>query len=282
MRRLQRTVLTALLTAGLIAGSSVAWAQTNEDDEPEANQSLIDTLFNFGYDVVNQVFLWNTSQLDGPYDCTLENGPLTATYGETSDEGVILVDMLEDGSGVVMFPNRPAEEVGDDHEPATSPVAYTGADGECGVSGGDPTGPAGQINHGMFMKLFNSLYEGEGGRGCLVRHIAQSDLGKGDQQVQAGQAVITDPVAQGDTGSVEFTTVETDCEHGRAARTESAPQSGRPEHAGPPDHAGGPGNGNGNGGGNGNGNGNGNGHGPIKSSDLTPWGRAGDAPEGWS
>jgi len=46
-----------LLTAGLIAGSSVAWAQTNEDDEPEANQSLIDTLFNFGYDVVNQVFL---------------------------------------------------------------------------------------------------------------------------------------------------------------------------------------------------------------------------------
>ena len=183
MRRLQRTVLTALLTAGLIAGSSVAWAQTNEDDEPEANQSLIDTLFNFGYDVVNQVFLWNTSQLDGPYDCTLENGPLTATYGETSDEGVM------------MFPNRPAEEVGDDHEPATSPVAYTGADGECGVSGGDPTGPAGQINHGMFMKLFNSLYEGEGGRGCLVRHIAQSDLGKGDQQVQAGRGPQPDPLA---------------------------------------------------------------------------------------
>jgi polysaccharide biosynthesis protein PslJ len=41
-------------------------------------------------------------------------------------------------------------------------------------------------------------------------------------------------------------------------------------------------NGNGNGHGNGNGNGNGNGHGPIKGSDLTTWGRAGDAPEGWS
>ncbi|HEV3365157.1 MAG TPA: O-antigen ligase family protein [Acidimicrobiia bacterium] len=37
-------------------------------------------------------------------------------------------------------------------------------------------------------------------------------------------------------------------------------------------------------GGNGNGysNGNGNGHGPVTGSDLTPWGRAGDAPEGWS
>ncbi|HEU4916086.1 MAG TPA: hypothetical protein VFV13_05930 [Acidimicrobiia bacterium] len=272
MRRLQRTVLTALLTVGLVAGSSVAWAQTDEDGETEAGQNLIDTLFNFGYDVVNRVFLWNTSQLDGPYDCTLENGPITATYGETSDEGVILVDMLDGGSGALMFPNRPAEEVGEDQEPATSPVPYTGADGECGVSGGDPTGPAGQINHGMFMRLFNSMYQGEGGRGCLIRHIAQSDLGKGDQQVQAGEAVTTDPVAAGDTGSVEFTTEETDCEHGRVAGTDSTDQSGRPEgagppdhagrpdHAGPPDHAGGAGGaGNGNGGGNGGGNGNGNG-----------------------
>jgi len=33
---------------------------------------------------------------------------------------------------------------------------------------------------------------------------------------------------------------------------------------------------------NGNGKGNGNGHGSVQGSDLTPWGRAGDAPEGWS
>src|SRR5581483_6182568 len=37
-----------------------------------------------------------------------------------------------------------------------------------------------------------------------------------------------------------------------------------------------------NGNGNGNGHSNGNGHGELKSTDLTPWGRAGDAPEGWS
>jgi hypothetical protein len=41
-------------------------------------------------------------------------------------------------------------------------------------------------------------------------------------------------------------------------------------------------NGNGNGNGHSNGNGNGHGHGPVKGSDLTTWGRAGDAPEGWS
>ncbi len=35
-------------------------------------------------------------------------------------------------------------------------------------------------------------------------------------------------------------------------------------------------------GGNGHGNGNGNGNGPVKGSGLTTWGRAGDAPEGWS
>jgi polysaccharide biosynthesis protein PslJ len=34
--------------------------------------------------------------------------------------------------------------------------------------------------------------------------------------------------------------------------------------------------------GNGHSSGNGNGHGPAAGSDLTPWGRAGDAPEGWS
>jgi hypothetical protein len=34
--------------------------------------------------------------------------------------------------------------------------------------------------------------------------------------------------------------------------------------------------------GNGHGNGNGNGNGPVAGDDMTPWGRAGDAPEGWS
>ena len=76
MRRLGRTALTVLLTLGLIAGAGVAWAQTDEEPVDSRN----DTLFNFGYDILNRALLWGTSRLDGPYDCTLENGTLTVTY----------------------------------------------------------------------------------------------------------------------------------------------------------------------------------------------------------
>jgi len=227
----------------------MAWAQTDEDDvvEIEDREDVDDTLFNFGYDLLNRLFLWNLSALDGVFDCTLENGELTATYGDTSDEGVVPVDNLEDGAGTVVFPNRPADQVADDLEPADSPVAYSGADGECGVSGGEVTGPNGQVNHGMFMKMFNSLYDGRG-RGCVVRHLAQSDLGKGDQQIQAGEDADFEAVEAGDTGTVEFTTAEADCEHGRKAgsadgEAELEAQSGdgangKPDHAGKPEHPG--------------------------------------------
>ena len=121
--------------------------------EIEDSEDVSDTLFNLGYDPFSRVLLWNLSALDGIYDCTLENGPLTATYGETSETGVVLVDILEGEAGVVRFPNRPAELVADDLEPADSPVSYTGTEGVCGLSGGEVSGPNGQVNHGMFMKL---------------------------------------------------------------------------------------------------------------------------------
>ena len=103
-----------LVLTGLLAGSGVAWAQTDEEDviEIEDSEDVTDTLFNFGYDLINRLFLWNLSALDGIYDCTLENGPLTATYGETSDTGLVPVDNLEGAAGVVQFPNRPAGRCG--------------------------------------------------------------------------------------------------------------------------------------------------------------------------
>jgi hypothetical protein len=251
MRTFRRFGVTALVLTGLLAGSGVAWAQTDDEDviEIEDSEDLTDTLFNFGYDLVNRLFLWNLSALDGIYDCTLENGPLTATYGETSDTGLVPVDNLEGAAGVVQFPNRPAEEVADDIEPADSPVSYTGADGDCGLSGGEVSGPNGQVNHGMFMKLFNSLYDGRG-RGCVNRHLAQSDLGKGDQQVQANDTTPFESVEAGDTGTVDFTTAEADCEHGKKSSAEDGDvepevrggngSNGKPEDAGKPDHAGKP------------------------------------------
>jgi hypothetical protein len=247
MQRLKRTGITIIALIGLLSGSAVAFAADEEvaEAETDADESA-DTLFNFGYDLVNRVFVWGLSRLDGIYDCTLENGTLTATYGTTDDEGVIPVDNLEDEAGAVMFPNRPADEVADDQVPAEAPIAYLGADGECGVSGGNVSGPNGQVNHGMFMKLFNSIYDGPR-RGCVVRHLAQSGLGQGDQQVEAGDDAV-EPVTMGDSGTVDFTSIETDCERGKttddqAVETESDAQAGngRPEGAGKPDHAGKPG-----------------------------------------
>jgi hypothetical protein len=249
MRRIQRTGITIMLVVGLLAGSGVALAQTDEVIEVENSEesSENDTLFNFGYDLINRIFVWGLSALDGVYDCTLENGPLTATYGEAGDNDVIPVDELEDEAGVVSFPNRPADEVADDLEPADAPIEYSGADGECGISGGDVPGPNGQVNHGMFMRLFNRIYDGTG-RGCVVRHLAQSDLGKGDQQVQAGDDDVIEPVEAGDTGTIDFTSVETDCERGNKDRDEagdselaqSGSSNGKPDHAGKPDQAGKP------------------------------------------
>lgn len=254
MRTLRRFGITVLVLTALLAGSGLAWAQTDDEDviEIEDSEDVMDTLFNFGYDLVNRLFLWNLSALDGIYDCTLENGPLTATYGEATETGLVPVDNLEGDAGAVQFPNRPADQVADDLEPADSPASYAGADGDCGLSGGEVSGPNGQVNHGMFMKLFNSLYEGRG-RGCVARHLAQSDLGRGDQQIQAGEDTDFESVEAGDTGTVEFTSAEADCEHGSAAREEGDPEAkggsgsngkpedaGKPENAGKPDHAGKP------------------------------------------
>ena len=250
MRTHRRFGVIVLVLIALMAASGMAWAQTDEDDAIEIEDSgdRNDTLFNFGYDLLNRLFLWNLSALDWVYDCTLEDGSLTATYGETTETGLVPVENLEGAAGVVEFPNRPADQVADDLEPADSPITYSGADGECGVSGGEVSGPNGQVNHGMFMRLFNSLYEGRG-RGCVVRHLAQSDLGKGEQQVQAGDTSF-ESVEAGDTGTVDFTTAEADCEHGRNADEQDGEveldaqagnsANGKPEHAGKPDHAGKP------------------------------------------
>ena len=81
MRTHRRFGVIVLVLTALLAGSGVAWAQTDEADviEVEDSEDAKDTLFNFGYDIFSRVLLWNLSALDGIYDCTLENGPLTAT-----------------------------------------------------------------------------------------------------------------------------------------------------------------------------------------------------------
>jgi hypothetical protein len=218
------TILLALL--GLMMMSGVAVAAEEETEEED------DTVFNFGYDADNDVFVWGTSPSDGLYDCSLEpKGELEATYS-VSDDGLVYVDGLTDGSdSVVVFDPRPQDQLADGLTEAAEPVEYTGAEGECGLSGGSVAGPQGQINHGMFLKLFNGYYEGPG-RGCIVRHIAQSDLGKGDQQVRVPDV---DPdaesVASGDTGLISFDSIVADCIRGSEQEVEENDQ-GKPPWAG--------------------------------------------------
>jgi hypothetical protein len=207
-RRILRNRLIVLtLIAGLVAISGVASAATSEERG--------DTVFNFSYDEEADVLLWNTTTNDGLYDCSLQrDGALKTTYDVSGDDVVHVVDLTDDADKAVIFPARSQDEVAEGLTAAQEDVEYTGPDGECGVSGAKVAGPNGQINHGMFMKLVNSLFDSHS-KGCLNRYVAQSSLGKGEQQVQVSDV---DPdsvaVADGDTGVVEFQTEIADCTHG--------------------------------------------------------------------
>ncbi len=196
----------------LLVITSVALAAEGDDEG--------DTVFNFGYDTENQVFVWGTSATDGVLDCSLM-GTYEVQY--VTIEGKFYVDdLLTDSAEQVMFPVR--------DDAAADPVPYA-SEGECALSAGLVSGPNGQVNHGMFMKLFNSLFEGPG-RGCLVRHLAKSDLGKGDQQVRVpdvGDEVLTEP----ESGTVDIENALARCNRGDDDDLESeSTGKGRPDHAG--------------------------------------------------
>ncbi len=158
-----------------------------------------DTVFNVGYDEDFHVLFWSVSPNDGETQCEMENGDVTVDFGA---EGAVEAVGFED----------------------------------CSLSAAEVSGPNGQINHGMFMKLFNSLYEGQG-RGCLNRHLAQLGLGKDDTKVKVSEV---DPefvsATEGDSADVAFHTFLTSCEKGKKNHSEDADQSsrgkGRPESPG--------------------------------------------------
>jgi len=196
------TVLIAIL--GMFATSGLALAATEEDTE--------DTTFNFGYDETYRVLVWGTSDADGLYDCALE-GEIDVTYGAEED-GIIEIPLLAGEGTIVSFPPRMQDDLAEGLEEVEDDFVYSGSDTECGVVGTAVEGPNGQVNHGMFMKAFNNVYQGPG-RGCIVRFLAQSDLGKGDQQIRVPDV---DPdaeqVAEGDIGTVDFASVLADCDRG--------------------------------------------------------------------
>ena len=223
--RLRRSFLVVVVLAGLLSVSSVAMAEHEESHDE-------DTVFSFGYDKLSHLLAIDLGPNDTLYECVLENGSLTATYGAADTDGVIPVDTLEDADGVKTFDPRAQEELGEGLVEASDPVEYSGADGECGVSGVVVAGPNGQINHGQFMKAAKSLIDIKG-HGCVVRYLAKSDVGKTDETKVRTSDV--DPLFEiGDSGDITFSTFDADCSRGNKNKDLEATQAktGRPDSPG--------------------------------------------------
>ena len=228
-----KTGLIGLLVAVSTVVGGVAMAASN------------DTLLVEGFDPENNVLVFGVSTIDEDgFDCTVE-GP---DYSYVTDGAGSVTSLTKNG------------------QPASFKFAggadfpYGSTTGVCDLSAVDVTGPAGQVNHGQVVSSFVQALKDQmkeagvsGGVGCLVRTVAQSDYGKGDEQ--QGPTVIDETVVV--SGEVDLTAHETTC---------GGPKSG---DGGDADAADTDGNGNGNGNGNasshGNGHGNnGNGNGPKK------------------
>ncbi len=212
--------LSLLFSAGIASANG-------EDDEREG-----DTLFNFGYDAQARLFLFNIQATDAsPYDCTLDNGTLTATYGKPDTDGGVPVEELESGNGAVSF-GATGFELAEGVDKATGePIDYPGPEDECWISA-FAVGGQGHINHGQFMKLFNNLIDMRG-RGCLNHWLAQSNLGKDGHEDLVGA----------ETG-ITFTTALATCDHGNKDNGEDHPGLGQSNRDKDEDH---PGRGHGNG-----------------------------------
>jgi hypothetical protein len=213
-----------MVAIGLLAAASVASA----DDSITEEEAPVD-LINFGYDEENHVFIVHTSTTDSTYDCELPAHALMVGYGAV-EGGSYSVDGLEDENGIVEFDVRPGDE--DSEEAAGDPLAYA-PDGECALSGYSVGGPNGQINHGQFMKLFHQVV-GKQANGCLNRIIAQSDLGKGDQQVRTSDiedALESDEGSEAtdaiESGTVEFESFVAVCEKGKKDKNDDHPSNNK-------------------------------------------------------
>ncbi|HEU4320326.1 MAG TPA: hypothetical protein VFS66_09615 [Acidimicrobiia bacterium] len=232
MERLKKRLVVGLTVIAAFALAGMALAAEGDD-----------TVLNYGYDQENHFFIWNVTSLDySPDDALLEE--TLEGYEEEQFAALLEACGLEGDD-----PENP-DTYTYTYDPATGLITVSsegdseGGDTDseeivCGeFQGGDVTGPAGQVNHGMFLKFFNENYEGEG-RGCIVRHIARSGLGKGDQQVKVDDTASDEPTepAEEETevveGSISFTTVTTDCHRGKGGADEETEDN---EGGGPPEH----------------------------------------------
>lgn len=169
--------------------------------------------FTSGYDDENDVLVYgaNRSGVDdngdpiATFDCALEDG--TYQYEADSDGDVT---SLAQGGTTVTYQGVTS----------TTTAQYGATGGECDLRAVEVANEQGVVNHGQVVSSFvHDLKEqgAEGGIGCLVRQVAQTDWGKGEE----GTTVTT---AGGTlSGDVELTSETVTC--------------GRPEHAGQDDES---------------------------------------------
>lgn len=189
----KRLVLAATVVATLtIAGTALA-ASGSSGQMIEGYDS---TAFKLVYRI-------SPSTTQGPVDCALDG---TYQYQVDPVTGAVTIDTIPDGG---LFP--------------PSPCDFTD------LQALDVTGPNGQVNHGQIVSHFVRSLSGVKGKGCYVRIIAQSDYGKGDQQVQATggtdgststSTVTTTPTTDTTVSTIVLATHEVTC--------------GKPDTAGPP------------------------------------------------
>ncbi len=158
--------------AVLTALGAMTWALPALAVPPPADAALT-----HGYDSDNSMLVFGVP-LGDDEDC--------AITGETSyelDEDGNVVDYgvpEEEGTeeSATDLENLSTDSVGDDTAEEDDPA--------CVLTAVDVTGPNGQVNHGQVVRSFvHALKElGLRGNGCAVRAIAQSEYGKGDQQVR--------------------------------------------------------------------------------------------------
>lgn len=225
MQSLRNKIIFVVAVMGAFSITGAVLASEGEAD---------DTVINHGYDEDSRFFMWNVTSLD--YQ------PYLDAIADDDTIGADDFDALLDACGLEVDSPDPAEyQYSFDGDTITLTLPdgseYEGTCGE--FVGSEVTGPAGQVNHGMFLKTFNALFDGPK-RGCIVRHIAQSDLGKGDQQVAAGDdadSEPTEPTNGAIQGSVTFTTVAADCQHGKKAKNGDESENAKgDDKGGPPQH----------------------------------------------
>lgn len=158
-----------------------------------------DTLLVEGFDPDNKVLVFGVSEIDeNGYDCTVAG----TGYTYITDAAGLVTSLAKDSLAASL-------------KLAGVATPYGQTNGVCDLAVVDVIGPAGQVNHGQVVSSFvhaikEQLNEAgvKGGVGCLVRVLAQSEYGKGEQQ--QGPTVIDETVVV-TTGEVDLNAHEVTC-----------------------------------------------------------------------